>query len=67
MPTQSSAFSARGEDSQLYDGEKGYIKAKKVAVEGLPAMPGAAQKMGFSGRSHVSEIIKGEDLAFQEE
>lgn len=54
LPTQTSAFSARGEDSQLYDCEKGYIKAKKVTVESLPAMAGAAQKMGFSGRSHVS-------------
>ena len=38
-----SAFSTKGgDDAHLFDNEKGYIKAKRVTVENLPPMSGAA-------------------------
>lgn len=48
-----------GDESHLYENSK-FVKAKKVAVEKLPDMPGQAEKLKF-GRERIVEVIKPED------
>ena len=43
----------------MYENSK-LVKAKRVAVEKLPDMPGQAEKMKF-GRERIVEVVKPED------